>query len=77
MVQTHSRPQLARSVDFNVELNEIVSKRAKTNEEEDIYQDSLTISLMPEEESGEGQQENETFENVPNGMYVLEVFGST
>ena len=42
------------AVDFNVELNEIVSKRVKTNEEEDIYQDSLTISLMPEEEPGEG-----------------------
>lgn len=44
------------AVDFNVELNEVVSKKARANEDGDIYQDSLTINLMPEEESGEGQQ---------------------
>ena len=73
MVEIRTLLPVMSAVDFNVELNEIVSKRAKTNEEEDIYQDSLTISLMPEEEPGEGQQEKEIFENVPNGTYELEV----
>ena len=73
MVEIRTLLPVMSAVDFNVELNEVVSKKARANEDGDIYQDSLTISLMPEEESGEGQQENETFENVPNGMYVLEV----
>lgn len=73
MVEIRTLLPVMSAVDFNVELNEIVSKRVKTNEEEDIYQDSLTISLMPEEEPGEGQQEKEIFENVPNGTYELEV----
>lgn len=73
MVEIRTLLPVMSAVDFNVELNEVVSKKARANEDGDIYQDSLTISLMSEEESGEGQQENETFENVPNGMYVLEV----
>lgn len=73
MVEIRTLLPVMSAVDFNVELNEVVSKKARANEDGDIYQDSLTISLMPEEEPGEGQQENETFENVPNGMYELEV----
>ena len=73
MVEIRTLLPVISAVDFNVELNEVVSKKARANEDGDIYQDSLTISLMPEEEPGEGQQENETFENIPNGMYELEV----
>lgn len=59
------------AVDFNIELNKAVSKKARAVEEEDMFQESFTISLMPEDDSGEGQQENETIENIPNGSYEL------
>lgn len=71
MVEICTLLPVRSAVDFNVELNETVSKRS--GEDEDIFQESLTISLMPEDEPGEGQQENETFENVPNGTYELVV----
>lgn len=61
------------AVDFEIELNEKVSRKARASEDSEAFQESAQISLLPQEDSGEAEMGKGTFGNLPAGTYELSV----